>query len=325
MKLSTLIAVGLCAGQAALAKPCPSFEAAKGWYFDGRVGESRAALRCLKESYPEDLDVRRLLSDLYWWQGEVDTSVQEAREAQQLKNFNVDRETAIHLTRRASNFSLAGTLEGLLGAQSGHELHAQLDWRFQRRDHLIGRIARLARVFNGTAAQADSLFGLEYSRVQGERSYILANAGFSPTHVFSPVWSAGLEPHYTLHDDSDVGVEARYSHYVDTDVVLISPGWRHVYGLWTASGRVLLTVAGALLPSAQVSLAYALGASWTPQLSVAGGQALEQAHLQSNFYAVSADVAYQIRPDLVARVLGTIYRATVRSENRIGVGGQWLF
>ena len=207
----------------------------------------------------------------------------------------------------------------------GLEAHGELDWRFLGRDHVIAGYQRLQRIFLGTPAAIDSLFNFEYSRLQGERSYTLFKAGFSTTHVFSPVWTAGIEPHYTLHDDSDIGLEARYSHYVGQEVALAAPSWRHVYGDWTTTVRVFITVAGSVLPSALGSVAWAMHPRFEPRFTVAGGKTLEQVNLTDKFHSLAGELGWHVRPNLIARVLGSIYRGDVRTENRVGVGGEWLF
>jgi hypothetical protein len=110
---------------------CPNLAKARALYSDGKADEALSALRCLEKAYPRDLDVKRLISDIYWWQGNVDEAVSAAREGEKLKPWDEDPDTAIHLAERTRPWRLTASGDEVWGdQQNGTEFFGLLDYRF---------------------------------------------------------------------------------------------------------------------------------------------------------------------------------------------------
>jgi hypothetical protein len=309
---------------------CPSLTAARSWYFDGQQEKAIKALHCLKESYPDDLDVRRFLSDIDWWHGRVEGSIEEAQRAEELNPWTIDPDLAIHLAERTRPFRLTLSADDVWGeGRNGADVVSSLDYRFSGRDH--GRIgfSRLSRTFADSNSLTDRVFQVGYVRVQGERSYLDSEVSYSPDHGFSPEYSLGAEPHYVLHDDSDVSLLLKFLHYVNSgaeqEVLLLAPGWRKTYGRWTLNGSVNILLTEGILPSALAGVIYPVLPKTELHFATSGGRALEGPNLPDTFYSLGGGLTRFLRPELSVTLDGSIYRGDLYSENRIGLGADWFF
>jgi hypothetical protein len=309
---------------------CSSFTAARDQYFSGHEKEAVAALLCLKEKYPEDVDVRRLLSDIDWWNGRIGQSVDEAKQAEALHPWSFDPDVAIHLAERTRPFQLTLEGDGVWGeGRTGADLSGLLDYRFEDRDHIRAGFSRISRTFPDSNTLNDRIFRAGYARVQGERSYIESEVTYSPDHGFSPEYSIGIEPHYVLKDDSDVSLLFQFLHYTNStstqEVGLLAPSWRNTYGLWTFSGRVDFLISNDILPSARGSASYPILPKTSVEVFAAGGRALEGIDLPDTFYSLGGAIKRFLRPELAISLQGDIYRGDIYSENRLGLGADWFF
>jgi YaiO family outer membrane protein len=284
----------------------------------------------LTTKYPKDLDVRRLISDIEWWEGRTNESVQEAKRAESLNPppWDSDPETAIHLAERAHPWRLTLAGDEVWGQQSnGPEFFGLLDYRLEGRDHLRAGYSRLARNYDDGSNFSDNVFHLGGARVQGERSYIEADVTYSPDHNFSPEFSIGVEPHYDLLDDSDVSLLIKYLRYIPEDAFELSPGWRKTFGAWTYTAHFILVDANGegFIPSGQLGVFYFVDAKTKLGVSYSFGRALEAPYLVDTFNSVGADVTRFVCPSLSLSLRGSLYRATYYTENRLALGADWFF
>jgi YaiO family outer membrane protein len=308
------------------AMACPSLGTAKTFYSQGDTKSALAALTCLEAKYPQDLDVKRLISDIEWWQGDAAVSALEAESAEKLNPWQADPGTAIHLAERAHPWRLTATLDEVWGKyQNGPEYLGILDYRFESRDHVHAGYSRLSRNYDDGTGFDDRVFHLGYARVQGTRSYIETDLTYSPDHNFSPQYSVGIEPHYELGDDSDVSLLLKYLRYIPEDALELAPSWRKIYGLWTFTARLILIEADGVLPSLQASAGYFLDPKTEAALSYSFGRALEAPYLKDGFNSAGAVLTRYLNPALAVSLRGSIYRANLYSENRVAMGADWFF
>ena len=300
-------------------------------YFEGHHDEARTAIGCLKREHPKDADVLRFSSDIDWWEGRVDSSQEAAREALALDPWTTNPELAIHLTERAEPFHLNITGEGVWGeGRSTSEFSGLLDYRLPDRDHVSVGFSRFARTFPDSTTLTDRTYQLGYVRVQGERTYIESVASYSSDHQFSPEFTIGVEPHYVFTDDSDVSLLLKYLHYVSgntsEEVGMLAPGWRKVFGDWSVGATVnLLITESSLLPSVQGTLSNRFLPKMEGTLLASGGRALEAPALPDDFYSFGAKLSRYLLPEIALTLQGSIYRAALYSENRVGLGADWFF
>ena len=73
-------------------------------------------LHRLEKAYPKDTDVKRLISDIHWWQGTSDRAVLKANKVENLNPWDRDPEEAIHFAEE----SIPGGLPGLLSPKFGN-------------------------------------------------------------------------------------------------------------------------------------------------------------------------------------------------------------
>ena len=329
MKVKLLFSLWVVAVAWVTAHPafaCPSLSKARSLYLDGKIDEALTALHCLEKGYPRDLDVKRLISDIYWWQGNVDASLAVAAEGEKLNPWLEDPDTAIHLAERLRPWRLTASIDEIWGdQQSGTEYFGLLDYRFEGRDHISAGFSRVARNYSGGQSYDDRIFRAGYVRLQGKRSYIDTEVTYSPDHAFSAEYSAGVEPHYVLVDDSDVSLLLEYLHYTEQNAVLVSPGWRHIFGLWTFQANLKFLVSDDVLPSVQLSAGYFLSPKTQVSASFGFGRALEGPGLEDSFDAAGGALTQYIDPSLALNLRGSIYRADLYSENRIALGADWFF
>jgi hypothetical protein len=281
----------------------------------------------LEKKYPRDLDIKRFISDIYWWQGNVEKSVATAEAAESLSPWDEDPDTAIHLAERSRPWRLTASVDEIWGdQQTGTEFFGLLDYRYTARDHINAGFSRIARNYDNGSSYDDRVFRVGYARLQGKRSYVETAVTYSPDHNFSPEYTLSVEPHYVLEDDSDVSFLVEYLHFTAENAVEFSPGWRRIFGLWTFKVNVnLLEAGGDFLPSLQFSAAYFVN----PKTEIKGffgfGRALEGPYLEDSFYSAGGILTRYIDPSLALNLRGSIYRADLYNENRVALGADWFF
>lgn len=310
---------------------CPSLSTARDWYFAGRVQDAIAGLECLKKAHPNDLDVRGMLSNVEWWQGNADQSIREAREAEALNPWENDPELGIRLAERENPFHLTLLGDGVWGSgRSGGEFYSNLNYRLEDRDVVQGGYSHSSRKFgDDSPVLQDDNIRIGYIHLEGDRTYIETFASYSPEHNFSPEVSLGVAPHYVFKDDSDVsflvGFEHFYSYEGSQEVVILSPDWRKSLDLLTLDLRVNLLISSEFIPSVLGTASYRIDPKTSIGASIGGGRGLEAPQLTDSFYTVGAVVTRFLRADFSLNLQCTLYRGQIYSENRVGLGADWFF
>lgn len=309
-------------------RQCPTFEAAREAYFNGNQAKALSALSCLRKRYPQDLDVRRFLSDIHWWQGKDELSISEAHQIEELGIPENNHELARHIQKRVSHFTLAGGAQRLWGSNNnGNELWTSLAWRYRAHDALTIGFMRAARVFKDASPVSDRIFSVDHFQGLASFGYLETQATFAPNPVFAPRYSVALEPHVVFSNDWDISLGGRYSVYRDApDAISISAQVLKSFDYFSFKARGTGVVFHeSILGSGLLQLKIPVGARFTMGPLAATGKTLEGPDLPSRFHSLGAFVSYDLTKSIVAQIDGSAYRAAVRTEDRAGASLEWSF
>lgn len=315
MKLRLLL---LLVSSSVLASTCPDLATARRAYQAGAKEDALAALECLRREYPEDLEVRRMLSDIHWWEGDADRAVSEAAA------IDADGELGLAMRRRAARFRLATAFDALwTDGQSGTEQRLDASTRYSGKSRFGIGVARVTKLFQSGIPITAMSYSAEHVSSHGI-GYLEARAAISPERNLLPSWSGALEPHAVL-GDFDLSVGLGVNRYENATVYWLGPQAQWTLDPFTLTLRLVASSVPEWLWVPQARIEYAFSSMWSARLSGAGGRVLEAPGLLGGFFSTGLDVKYQVLSELALRAGFTAYRGDVRSENRIAFGADWIF
>jgi hypothetical protein len=306
---------------------CASLTSARLAYQAGDTQKTIDVLECLKSRHPEDAEVRRFLSDVYWWEGATDRSVKEAQSIHLEGNTSLDPELVLDIQRRLSTAKVSTSWQSIWGENhTGNEQWLQGDVRYLRKNHLIFGTSRQTKIFDGIEPLSDLLFYVGHSGPLSSRAYYETQMAFSPHSIFLPRAALQVQPHLIVGTESDLSLGARINAYSNSLVWILSPGWAQPIG-----SQVTVKLQGSL-GDASGSLWGGVGSvefSPIPVVtligSVAGGRTLEEPGLFSRFWQTDLELRIKEWFPWILHVNGEMYRGDLRSEMRLGLGVDVLF
>jgi hypothetical protein len=306
---------------------CPSLSSAHSAYEEGKTKEAIETLECLKAHYPEDSEVRRFLSDIYWWEGATDRSLDEARAIALTGSSDLDPELKLEIQRRLSSTKLSTNWQSIWGQNhTGNEQWLQGDVRYAGKNHLTFGTSRQTKIFDSTEPLSDLLFYVGQAGPFSSRSYYETQISFSPNSIFLPRAALLLQPHVIVGQESDLSLGVRLNSYASTLVWIANPQWAQPLNSWlTAKLQGTLGDASGVLWGGAGALEFSLSPVISVLGSVAGGRTLEEPGLFSRFWQTDLEVRYKEWFPWIVHVNGEIYQGDLRSETRLGLGLDVLF
>jgi hypothetical protein len=320
-------ALGLFA--AAKSSACPSYNEARQLFREQQVESAKSALTCIVREFPNDRDALRLLSEIYWQEGDTEKSEALMEKVyDQSIQFPEDTELAILATKRISRAAVSAGYQSVWGSHNTHSNEFNVDGQYRYWQKQIFQMGfdRLTRSFQNADALSDSIIRVGPVIVPHRQVYIETSAAYSPSAKFSPKWKLNAEPHFVFQEGSDISFGTKISFYSEIKTVVFKPSWQRPFGNFFSVG-----LSSDIEVSPDVTVAGGGWVEWdskkglTTKLNVSGGKTDDGDGVIDAFVSYSADVGYRIFIPFSIHLNGAIYRGKNRDEERLGGGLQWLF
>ena len=319
----------LCGLGEASAFACGTIQQAREAYEKGDVDAARITLRCLKTEHPDDLDVRRLYSDILWWEGDQKKSVFEAVDglqlADEMSGADPFDERRMHFLDRISTLKLDGNASAIQSDNhSGVDAAMEADYRYSLTDHALFGVYRTSRTYTGDVNISD--WRVEGGQVWAisKTVYLESRLEYSPDPVISAQWSVAETPHWVLTDGSDVSLGAKWSHYTTDPVYMLSPAWsRVVFDRFFVGLQEYDIFTYHWLFAGEGFLEYAFSPRVSVRGNVADGSAVEGPGLEGWFRSFGVGASYRVRPNLALVPNVGVYNGELRKETSAGIGVEW--
>jgi hypothetical protein len=312
---------------------CPSFTSARSAYASQNTNEAIRILECLIHQNPKDYDSRRLLSDLFWWEGHYEKSKKEAQSV--LSEIQTDTsgdfdEMEFFLKHRVNRFRLSGNLDYFNAAsgsvpQTGMNWKGELTYRTKQASEFRVGYSNLQRVFKDGTNINNQIFNLGKLHHFSKSFYLDTNLTYSNNAVFSPLWSVYAEPHWVTNGGSDFSLGSSFSQFTgDLKVMEFRGGViQSLSSLpFNVGARLssLVVFSDEILPAANVFTEWLANYRMSIRADIGGGRALESPGLKNGFITFAVSSRYWFSHQVGLRAGLSHYNAQFRTEDRLTVG-----
>ena len=312
---------------------CPSFDSSRSAYASQQTENALNTLECLRTQNSKDYDSRRFLSDIYWWEGHIDKSKSEAESI--LSEIRSDRsgrlnELEFHLKQRLNRFRLSGTLDFFNASsgtvsQKGTNWKGELTYRTNQASEVRAGFADLQRVFKDGTNISNEIFNIGKLTRFSKSFYLDTNITYSDNALFSPIWSAQVEPHWVILGGTDLSFSTSFNKFTGDLNVMEFRG-----GIIQSFSRLPLNVGARLsslvvfsdevLPAGNLFTEWLVSYRWSLRADLGGGRALESPGLKNEFLSVALSSKYWLNSHLGFRAGVSYYNALYRTEDRLTLG-----
>jgi hypothetical protein len=307
---------------------CEDLSQVRHLYENGDIKKAIAELKILKLKCPQSVDILRTLSDLYWWEGSVRASTEEANAGFALLNpeLNSFDETKLHFTDRLHPVEIRANFTELSADQStGQDYSIEGDARIVGQQHLLFGAYRTSRIYTGNVEAADNRFEVGHIFSFGKSGYWENDFSYSPSATIFARYGVATTPHWVTANDFDLFLSGRLSYYVTevpnaSQVASLIPGFSHSLGEnFSISLQEIATHSYHWLYATQGSLSFFPTNRFSATASYASGNVIEGPGLEGNFRAYDLGIKYRLSPSLAVLPNEEIYRGSVRNETDTGL------
>lgn len=308
------------------AQDCESFDHARKAYFDGDFTGSVSTLDCLLQKNPENIDALVFLSDLYWWEADVQKSIQYAQKAQNSGKLRKTSSSSLRLQKRLKHFRLRLNYTQVQAkGRDSYEAFGMFSARYYKKNQIFYSLLRDSRLFNSGPKLSDHIHQFGHSLSAGKNVYLLNSFSFTKDPKFSPRYRYQIEPHF-VWKAADYSVGFVYSDYSAVDVASLRLNFRYDF-----SGQLSSSLGAqfTLEPEQTVSFQNVTEFHWSDpfsnRLTLSGGRADEGDSIVTDFFFVALGFNYFFSRGLEGFLEGSLYRSDARDEDRIGAGFELSF
>jgi hypothetical protein len=314
------------------AATCPRFDHdfthAQRVYISGDVERAIAELKVLKEKCPASADVERLLSDIYWRQGEIDASSQEANAGfsllgPQVSSFDDDK---LHFADRLHPVKILANVAQLSADHStGQDYSIEGDARLDNSQHLLFGAYRTSRIYGGDTSVSDTRFEVGHIFVYGSAGYWENNLAYSPTASIYARYGVATTPHWVTKNDYDLFLSFKFNHYLTdvpnaSEVVSVTPGFSRPFGdHFAVSLQEIATHSYHWLVATQASVTYLFTNRFSALAGFSTGHVIEGPGLEGDFRCLNLGLKIRLTPTMALVPNEEVYRGSVRNETATGL------
>lgn len=308
------------------AQECESFDHARQKYFEGDYVQAIASLECLLKENPENLDVLVFLSDMYWWESEVEKSILFAQRAQDVGKLRENSAASLRLQKRLKRFRLRLNYTQVeTQGRDSYEAFGMLSARYYKKNQIFYSLLRDSRFFNNGPKLSDHIHQFGHSLSAGKHVYLLNSFSFTKDPKFSPAYRYHVEPHF-VWKEADYSIGFVYSDYNAVDVISLRLNLRYDFSSQFSSS---LGLQFTVEPEQTVSFQNVTELHWSDpfssRLSLAGGRADEGDSIVTDFFSIGLGLHYFFALGLEGFLEGSLYRSDARDEDRLGAGFELSF
>jgi len=318
------IFIGLLFASFVVNAKCPVLSEARSLYLLGRTSLAVQALECRRQHDPNDVESLRLLSDIYWWTLESDSSLKVAQEGvQQATQTDLTR----HFYRRQARLRLSSDYQFTDGIQGrvGHEMEGRVAARYWRRNEIEGGFRQVGRAYRDRALSYDSVWMLSHQALLTPFFALGAKAEYSRHPSFTSEWllSVTSQVYWKNYEGS---LEILTKKYPSEWSFGLRPTLQATLGEhWILGARLDLNIKPQLLASAEGFVDWTLLPPWGLRLAGGGGKVDEGQGLVDEFYQGSVRLSWDALKWLRLRTVGSLYRGDLREEIKVGGGFECFF
>lgn len=303
---------------------CPSFQEALALYGEGQIRVAQEILECRAQNHPNDYDSLKLLSDLYWREGNTKASVKHSELLCDKKLTDYYRVPACLRIARFRVYGLGFFVKS--SRSKSYEVWAGASARYYKKNQLRFEYSRDSRKYKASTRQTDQVYRLGHIGVLSQNLYFDSVASYSRDPHFSQNWSIRVEPHFIWSGVGDVSLGVEYKNYDSEDVISQRASWsRQISALIWLRAQLDWT----LKPERTLSFSELVAFQWSrrlqTQLRFGGGKTDEGSGLVDDFFSVGGSIHYRVMIPLLLKLSAAYHQGDIREETRFGGGLELAF
>lgn len=305
------------------ASPCLDLVETKQLFFSGQREKALLELKCLSDG--GDREAKRFLSDIFWLEGNVEASVEEAKKA--LDNLTQTNELSLHLARRIAQWRTQIQIQTVRSEKhSTHEEEVEVTYRYYKKNVFGVDFTRASRLFYGGPALSDKVITLNHLTHWKQNVYLENALIFAADTNFSPRWSVYATPHLVLSDETDLSLRASFRNYETQNVWSFEPMvQRSFLDLFWLGGSLNFIISPEMAVNGTFFADWKMHPRVSFRIQWSTGRNFEMTDLIDYYHDYLSLLRFSLLPNLELNTVVQWHIGGIRREERYGVGAKWIF